>query len=517
MTSFSRRDLLRRSARTGTAVTLGGAVLSLLDQLPAGALPAGGYGPLVTDPAQVIDLPAGFSYKVYGATPNTAANAQPTTFLHGVDGTLSTVPLPNKADGAAVFGIDGGRLAFVLNHECENDATGRVPKTPDLVDPSRVFNPSTSFSFGGTSTVVLDTNTLGPDGFPVLERTYTSLSGTTKNCAGGKTPWNTWLSCEEVEKIPGGVKHGYVFEVDPTGSQTVAVPYRAMGRRSHEAAAVDPATGSVYLTEDANGPRGLVYKFVPNDTSGAYGSLGNGGALFAMAATRDGVHVPDLAYVSTPGAVLQVTWAVVPDPDFATTPNRSQFSDNQVTRARKYEGIWWGEGDAWIVSSYSDAGAAAPGTDHRGQIWRYDPAAETLTLVYHAAPGSFFDGPDNIVVTPHGGAILCEDGNNPNKYLVGIAGQGPDHGGWALARNAYNGSEFAGADFSPDGRFLFVNAYAPGLVLAITGPWTGGGPDPVIPESPLTVALPVTAAAAAAGGMYWLRTRRVDESAATPT
>jgi secreted PhoX family phosphatase len=515
MTHLSRRELFRSSAKTGAAITLGGAGVSLLQQLPAGALPATGFGPLLTDPAHVIDLPSGFSYKVLAAGDSTAAWALPRTYLDDVLGAPSTVVTPNKADGGAAFDLGGGRIAVVVNCEADGDAAGFVPKDSAMIAAAAVYNAAGgNVARGGTTTLELDTNVLDADGFPTVVRHYASIAGTIKNCAGGATPWGTWFTCEETDVTRGSVRHGYNFEVDPHGVATTAVPYTAMGRFAHEAVVVDPATGTVYQTEDASGPRGLVYKFVPTDTSGTYGSLGNGGALFAMACSQGGVHVPDLKLVSTPGTVLQVTWKAVPnsDPDIAggEVRVRMQFADGEVTRARKYEGMWWGDGDAWIISSYSDDGDAF---DHQGQVWRYNPVAETLTLVFHAAVGDEFNGPDNIVVTPHGGAILCEDGDNANKLLVGIAGQGPDYGGWAFARNMYNGSEFAGATFSPDGKVLFVNLYAPSAMLAITGPWLDVAPDPVVPEVPVAALLPVTAGAALAGAV-WLRNRRAGEAVA---
>lgn len=130
------------------------------------------------------------------------------------------------------------------------------------------------------------------------------------------------------------------------------------------------------------------------------------------------------------------------------------------TRVPKGEGTYWGDGGVYFVSSF-----AKP--RHEGQVWRYDPAANTLTLVVHLAPGGRFDGPDNAILSPYGGMFLCEDGDGTN-YVVGA-----DEAGrlYPFARNAKDDGEFAGATFSPNGRTMFVNVQSLGT-YAITGPWT---------------------------------------------
>jgi secreted PhoX family phosphatase len=177
-------------------------------------------------------------------------------------------------------------------------------------------------------------------------------------------------------------------------------------------------------------------------------------------------------YVSVAGTHNKVRWVDVPDRQGLALSVRKQFTDDQVTRSRKFEGSWWGDGGIYVVASFarlSDGSAK----EHDGQVWFYDPHRGTLTLKtifgVNPDPGAEgnFDGPDNITVSPFGGVILAEDGEGLS-HLVGVDVRG---NAFALARNEFNDSEFAGTTFSEDGRILFANIYSPGWVFAIAGPW----------------------------------------------
>jgi secreted PhoX family phosphatase len=446
---LSRRELLTRGA-VGAGVLAIGNVSSLFSAPVAFATQ--GAGEPILDPAGVLDLPQGFSYSIVSR-----AGAP----LPGGGVT------PGRHDGTGAFLGPRGGIRLVQNHE--NGASGA---NPALAVPALTYDVG---ALGGTTTLTLDR-----DAQPVDE--YVSLAGTFSNCAGGVTPWGTWLTCEENESRKSATltkDHGFVFEVDPDNptNNTTPTPLTGLGRFPHEAVVVDRARGDVYLTEDASNPNGLVYRFEPSDRSAGYGALRNGGRLTAMACSRNGTHVPDLSVFSTPGTVLRVDWVPVPDPLAGTTSTRKQFTNAEVTRSRKFEGAWWGNAQmgggakAHIVCSFarlSDGSLA----EHDGQVWGYDPESRTLTLELYLPvnpdPSSDQpDGPDNITVSPYGGFFLAEDGNGV-QHLLSVDRTGSVT---RFARNRISDSEFTGVVFSPDTRTLFANIQDEGLAFAITGPF----------------------------------------------
>jgi secreted PhoX family phosphatase len=412
---------------------------------------ATGYGRLVPDPDALLDLPEGFSYSVISET------GQPLTGAEGI--------LPDSFDGTALFEVEGRRF-LVRNSEQGYPEEDEPIEFPALAASEFTYDPA---ALGGTTTTELDA-----DNNVVAE--YVSLAGTAVNCAGGATPWGTWLTCEETEDRTGDggltKDHGFVFEVDPVNvaNNENPTPLEGLGRFSHEAVAVDPNTGILYLTEDASGPNGLLYRATPTTPLGGYGSLRDGATLEALVALEGGNFVPDLSPYEV-GTVLDTEWAAIIDPLAEEVPTRSQL--NRVTRSRKFEGAWWGNDAAYIVTSYArlDDGSVA---EHDGQVWRLDPAANTMELVVrfdvNPDPASDnFDGPDNITVSPHGGLVLCSDGEGA-QHLYTVSAEGEPH---IFAKNVRDESEFTGATFSADGQTLFVNLQSPGITFAITGPWEG--------------------------------------------
>jgi secreted PhoX family phosphatase len=453
---LTRRALLRRGALTGLGIVLVGS----LDVLRGGraALAAAGYGPLVPDPAGVLSLPAGFGYRVVAQV--------------GVTRLDTGQPTPADPDGTACFPRPGGGSVLVVNHEVGGSERNRVPAAAGYT-----YDPGAG---GGTTTLAVDVagNRLGE---------YVSLAGTHNNCAGGRTPWGTWLSCEETEAVAGGAltkRHGYVFEVDPLdrAANRNPKPIRALGRFAHEAVAVDPGTSRIYLTEDAANPNGLLYRYVPPAArvplgKGSLRALGPAeGALTAMRALAGTRHVADLSEASAIGTRYRVEWVPVPDREAWSVPTRRQAYARPVTRARKLEGMWWGDGGAYVVSSFARR-ADGSRTDHDGQVWFLDPRAGTITLRlrfgYTPADDGDVDGPDNITVSPYGGVLIAENGTG-RQHLAGATPSGQTY---LLARNEASMAEFTGPTFSDDGRILFANiqgdgrAGSPGYVLAISGPF----------------------------------------------
>ena len=459
MTSqMSRRSLLGGAAATGLGIALAGNMEAV-----AGTRPALGYGDLVPDPAGILSLPPGFSYRIVSETGVTAM----------ADGVLT----PADPDANGVF-AHGSGSTIVNNHEIGGNEPFGVPALAGLT-----YDPGAR---GGTTNIDVDR-----DGNPLTE--YVSVAGTHNNCAGGITPWGTWLTCEETEARKGAVlqkDHGYVFEVDPTSQAAnvgkSAVPLKFLGRFAHEAVAVDPATSTIYETEDASGPNGLYFRWVP--PAGFVGgkdalrelALSDGGStagrLQAMSCSRGSKHIPDLSLATQPGTQYQVRWVDVPDRDAATVSVRKQFTDDQITRSRKLEGQWWADGGAYFVASFARNSDGSV-NEHDGQVWFYDPATETVTLktifgvnLDPTVDTDNYDGPDNITVSPYGGVILAEDGEGVS-HLVGVTAEGKTY---PIARNELNDSEFTGPAFSADGRVLFANIQSPGHVFAITGPWGRG-------------------------------------------
>jgi secreted PhoX family phosphatase len=414
-----------------------------------GRTPFAGYGPLVADPNGLIDLPAGFRYRV---------------FSRAGDALTGGGIVPSSHDGMAAFPATRGSVWLVRNHELEAEDVVEDGLFPVEPVAGATYDPD---GVGGTTTLLV-----GPD--RQLLSHHASLAGTLNNCAGGPTPWQTWLTCEEIDEV-WSKPHGYVFEVDPwTGGN--AEPIKAMGRFEHEALAFD-RRGTAYLTEDASAPHGCFYRFRPNRPLRGRGSLHAGGALSAMAVR--GIDT-DLSIVQEPGSVRRVSWVPVRNPDPA--PNETKVREQVIaagaTPIQKAEGVWTGlDGSVWFVSSRGDGPDAEDEEDvtaaaHSGQIWRYEPYRDTIELVALFPKGVAFDGPDNITVGPHGYALVCTDGED-DQFLVGINEAGAV---FPFAFNALSDSEFAGATFSPDGETLFVNIQSDGLTLAIWGPWRKRNP-----------------------------------------
>ena len=429
-----RRQFLRATGTAFAALAASGCVRTGL----ASASAAAGYGPLVPDPAGLIDLPAGFSYRVISSLGEAMSDG----------GTV-----PDAADGMGCFDLGGGKLALVRNHELQvqHDGGGASGLAYDTVARSLIPLP------GGTTTLVLDAGTLA------VERQFRSLAGTIRNCAGGITPWGSWLTCEENTQKAGGrinKVHGWVFEVPASATGPVdPVPLKAMGRFNHEAACVDPATGAVYQTEDRDDS--LLYRFLPRER----GNLAAGGRLQALAI--DGV--PDTrnwdAATFAPHSWQAVRWIDLDNVEAPEDDLRKRGAAAGATLFARGEGMWMGEGELYFACT---SGGAAK----LGQIFRLRPqssGADRLQLFFESTDIAQFNYGDNLTVAPNGHLIVCEDAYSDTvaNRLIGLTPAGDPYP-LALLRAQ---TELAGACFSPDGKWLFVNAYSPTRTLAITGPW----------------------------------------------
>jgi uncharacterized protein len=419
-----------------------------------------GYGALLRDPNSLIDLPKGFSYRVISRFGNLMD-----------DGFV----VPSAGDGMGAFAYGKGKVALVRNHELSGrDArfgpfTSAVPA--DFRTYDRLAGNAGAPLPGGTSTLIYDLKT------GMKEAEWLSLSGTIRNCAGGITPWGSWLSCEENTTKAGdgvGKDHGFVFEVPSAHKGLVdPVPLKAMGRFNHEAACVDPRTGIVYMTEDREDS--LLYRFLPN----AKGDLAKGGKLEALVV--DGIADSrnwKIAAIKR-GDALRTSWVSLDNPESPDDDLRKRGAKSGATLFARGEGMWWskgplpGSGDFYFTCT---SGGAVKG----GQVFRYVPAVnegsagETdapgkIELFYESADLAYFNLGDNLTVMPTGHLMVCEDQYTDitDNHLRGIT---PDGKAYAFARSRVQ-TEFAGACFSPDGSTMFVNLMWPTMTLAIKGPW----------------------------------------------
>jgi len=395
-----------------------------------------------------MDLPAGFSYKIVSRV------GDPMN-----DGFF----VPGAADGMAAFEGPSGQTIVIRNHEVNPGADPAMGAfgpdnallsklDPDLLyDAGAEGNPA----LGGTTTFVFDTAR------QELVSQYLSLAGTLRNCAGGPTPWNTWITCEEITTRAGEDEaardHGYAFQVPASATPAIAIPepLRAMGRFNREAVAVDPATNIIYQTEDTHD--GLIYRFIPDDPS----DIAAGGRLQALR-VRDQASLDTRnwdAQTVPVGTELEIGWLDIEDVEAPLDDLRLRGFDQGAARFARGEGMWYGNDAVYFACTNG-------GQAECGQIWRLVPD-RTLELFIEPNDPGLIENADNLTVTPWGDLIVCEDGSD-EQFLVGVTPEGELY---KFARNAVSNSELAGATFSPDGTTLFVNIQHDGLTLAITGQW----------------------------------------------
>lgn len=348
---------------------------------------SGPYGALGAADANGVQLPAGFASRVIARSGQKVGSTNYTWH--------------NAPDGGACF-ADGTGWIYVSNSE---------------------INPS-----GGASAVKFSST-------GAITGAYRILSSTRQNCAGGATPWNTWLSCEEVSL-------GYVYESDPWGVNA-AVRRDAMGRFKHEAAAADPVRKVIYLTEDETS--GCFYRFIP----ATWGNLSSGTLQVLKAGT------------ATSGSF---TWATVPDPDGAPTVTRDQVSG--AKRFNGGEGCHYSNDTVWFT------------TKGDNRVWQVNLATDTYELAYDdslvVGGGAPLTGVDNVTGSASGDLFVAEDGGNMEICIIT-----PDDVVAPFLRiTGQSASEITGPAFSPDGKRLYFSSQrgttgssSAGITYEVTGPF----------------------------------------------
>ncbi|WP_018413055.1 PhoX family protein [Methyloversatilis thermotolerans] len=470
--TYGRRGFLKSGVAAAATVAMPFSIMGAR-QAHAVQLPySPDYGPLAPVNDEVtglplLQLPEGFKYWSFGWTGDVMTDG---------------IATPGAHDGMAVVASDANKLVLVRNHEQSSRTAGSFANAKITYDPT---------CNGGTTNLVFAPRSKQWVG------SYASISGTIRNCAGGPTPWNSWITCEETsDGVHNGAtkQHGYCFDVPASGAAK-PVPLVDMGCFSHEAVAVDPVTGIIYETEDST-PSGF-YRFIPK----VPGNPAAGGKLQMMkvvastnaSRTLNGVAYPyfNTAAADIPaGTTWDVEWVDIDEPNkpFITGTTYGGVVAQGIMKGAssitRGEGCWYGNGQIFVCST-------SGGATGNGQIFAYDPRKETFSLLFVSGGNSQVDNPDNIAWSPRGSLILCEDGDATPQALRGLTLDGTifpfcynnvnfsASGTGSYTRPSgrsftsdQRGSEFCGATFHNE--WLFVNIQSPGITFAITGPWDNG-------------------------------------------
>ena len=443
----------RRSFLTTSGATLGFFGLQKYLTAAENSRVIAPYGSLLSDPNGLLDLPKGFQYKIISRRGDTMSDG---------------LEVPGMPDGMACFQGKGNELILVRNHELGIGVPNQSPFPGQRVPDH--FNTSYSYDHGergeepyvgGTTNLVYDMKTQQVVG------EFLSLVGTDRNCAGGAMPWGSWVTCEEPGDMTSerGKLHGYCFEVKATddGKLQKAVALKKLGRFRHEAVALDPNTGILYLTEDIND--GLLYRFIPTEK----GNLHEGQLQALVVKGKPSADLRNYrgsSDVIKEGIEMDVEWIDMNDYEAPANDLRYQGFQKGAARFARGEGIQFMDGAFYICCTDG-------GPESQGQIYRLTPGrSDKLDLFLQPKSNDLLTNGDNLCASPWGDLVICEDLVTEHKsktpHLRGITPEGQIY---TLAKNAKSATEFAGSCFSPDGSVLFVNMQGDGLTLAITGPW----------------------------------------------
>lgn len=430
----SRRTLVKAAAAAGAGIALGGPITAYAARIQQDGRRhrALGYGPLqptaeADSGVAYLALPPGFQYRVINRSGDPMTTGGPT---------------PNVFDGMGSFPGPGGSTILIRNHE-NRSRPGEI-NVP--VPAGKRYDPDPNVRGGNTKLVV------GRD--RRVQEIFAVLGGTHTNCAGGETPWRTWITCEEIfnygsvenNLTPGtGVPHGYSFEIlaDASGAVT-AQPIVDGGRFSHEAVAW--LNGTLYETEDRGDA--AFYRFLPSRQPREFGDLATfGGTLQALVVNgRPGFD----ANLASPGESYRAEWVTIEEPNPLQDTVRKEAQAKGAAIFDRTEGIW--TADRRVYFDCTTGGEA-----QLGQLWSYRPIGRQsgeLTLIYESTSPADLENPDNLVIVPATGDVFLQEDSGGEQFVRGVTKRGRIYD---FARTLVNHSEFCGGCFSADGQTFFLN------------------------------------------------------------
>jgi uncharacterized protein len=434
---LTRRTFVKGSAAVGGGLTLGGPISAMAARRANGRIArAAGYGDLAPTPEEdsgevFLELPKGFRYRIISRQGDVMSDGNPT---------------PGIFDGTGCFDGPHGTVILIRNHENRS----RDAEIPVVVPTGKRYDNDPNTRGGNTKLVV--------DRRRRVDKSFAVLGGTHTNCAGGETPWGTWITCEEIfnygsaesNMTPAtpGVPHGFAFEVPADASRPVTPqPIRDAGRFSHEAVAW--LDGALYETEDRT--NAAFYRFVPDRRPREYGDLATfGGTLEALVVS--GRPNLDMNTVSQ-GESFRVEWVTVDEPNPDTDTVREQAQAKGAAIFDRTEGIW--SSDRRVFFDCTEGGEAG-----MGQVWEFTPRGRDggeLRLIFDSPGAGVLEQPDNLVLVPATGEVFLQEDQNASgsdQFIRGVTRQGEIYD---FAKTVLNRTEFCGGCFSPDGETFFVS------------------------------------------------------------